>query len=370
MAIKHTFECLKPDGPDPGKVNASNWNEPHEIEPGTFMPNAPIFSSGIDGALAFDGVATVLGMAPATVGSFKVYTLTRDLHAASITIAASVKIFTANWRIFCRGAITGASQTTSIIHNNGLDAPVAVAGAGIANASFTASAFFDVTLPGNSGSGGNATNNPPPPYGITAAGAAAGGGAVGSATPGTTSSTPMQGGGGGGVSNNSGGTSGVSGGSNTASSAALGYDHIQQLLGRSDSGGTAYRFGSGGGQGVGTAQGAGIVTNPTGGGGGGGAGCCYVAAQTLSTLTISAIGGAGADGAIGVGATGTAASGGGGGGGGIVIVQYATRDHVTLSAAGGAGGAGNISGTLCHAAAGGNGSPGWTIAYNLSGDGT
>ena len=61
------------------------------------------FGDGSDGALTFDGSATVLGMAPVS----HVYTLTRDIFATNLTLSSAiVTIKTNGWRIYCTGTLT------------------------------------------------------------------------------------------------------------------------------------------------------------------------------------------------------------------------------------------------------------------------
>lgn len=336
------------------------------------LPSAPIFGPGVDGACNFDGTATVLGLAPTTSGSFKVYTLTRDIFPSSVAIGANVKIFAANWRIFCQTSITGSSSATSIIHNDGNAAPIPIINGAIVQATATPAGFYAATRAGNNGSTGNETNLPPPPYAVSSSGVSAPAGGPNSAPNGNTPTNPMMGGSGGATAQATNGVAGAVGGSVTVLPSENGMDPSQLLMGRVAGQTVQYHSASGGGSGSKTNAGSGGVIDCTAGGGGAGGGWIVVAAQTISNVTISADGGRGADGNV-TGAdigTGRAASGGGGGGGGMCIVHYGTRSSCVFRANGGAGGNGATGGSGCFAGNGGSGSSGHVFAYNLSGDGT
>lgn len=371
--IFHAKDTTNSDGPDPDKVQGTDWKAAHVIEPGTILPNAPSFGNGADGALNFDGVATILGMGPATVGSFKVYTLTRDIYPLSVVIATGVKIFTAAWRLFCKTSIVGAGHAVSFIQCNGTDAPTAIAGGVPVGAAGFAAGYFSGGLGGGNGTGGagaTVTNAPNTPY-ATTANAAGGAGSAGSAAAGGVSSGPMKGGGGGASASPSAGNSGAAGGAHALAGGSGSFDFYEQMTGHANGSGNQYKFASGGGVGgAGITTGAGAGTNPNGGGGGGGASVCFVGAQTITGVTIAANGGKGGDAIVGTAGTGGAAGGGGGGGGGIVIVHYATRSDVVTHALAGAAGVGVTYGAGCFAGNGGVGTAGWVFEYNLSGDGT
>ena len=76
-----------------------------------------------EGNLVFDGVTTVLGMAP--VGG--VYTLTQDLSATSVDVTGAATIITHNFRILTSGQVT----IDGVLENDGGDASGATAGAGV-----------------------------------------------------------------------------------------------------------------------------------------------------------------------------------------------------------------------------------------------
>ena len=75
------------------------------------LARSGVLGDGSDGAVTFDGVATILSIAPA--GS--AYTLTRDIFCTSITVDNGVTINTAGYRIFCTGTLTN----NGTIRNNG-----------------------------------------------------------------------------------------------------------------------------------------------------------------------------------------------------------------------------------------------------------
>lgn len=333
--------------------------------PASIAGTWPQCGGGGDGALHFDGTTTVLGMAP----SGSKYTLSRDIHPSSVVIDSGVTIFCANFRIICRGSITGAGSSVSLIHNNGNSAPVAVSGSIVSGAA-VAAGFYLATVAG--GFTANSSSQPPVPYGSTTGGVAGGTGSSAGAGNGNTPTARMLGGSGGGVSiPGTSGTAGQPGGGSTAFTSPNGYDAVQMMTGCSVNGSSHMGYGAGGSPGGSTAKGAG-GTNPTGGGGGAGGGCLMVSAASLSGLTISANGGRGAD---GFGATagpggGNAASGGGGGGGGLLQVYYGTQIGCVFTADGGGGGTAAIVGTGATAGNGGAGSAGWVLLFNLSGDGT
>jgi hypothetical protein len=66
MAIKHAFTSTQPDGPDPAKVRASNWNADHTIDDGT-LALAKLASIATD---------RVIGRASAGTGAPELITVT------------------------------------------------------------------------------------------------------------------------------------------------------------------------------------------------------------------------------------------------------------------------------------------------------
>ena len=340
------------------KINTGpmDW-EAIGVVPGSFAPSAVWFGTGVDGSLTFDGTSTVLGIVP----SGRVYLLTRDIFATSISIiddgTHSVQVQTAGFRVFvtdtlsvsaiskidCDGAPGGSAPTSSS------------GGAGFSNA------YYQPNSDGGSGA-------------PTAGGASGDGHALNMATPffftapavslGTTRARGQ-----GGAGGNAGASAGGNGGAVFANDfdsvlrptggppAAGGADFVSLLNGNSGSKLTpsTLTWGSGGGGGAG---GSGV-----GGGGGAGGGICFVAARVLAgSGTISANGGNG-----GNGLTTSTSGGGGGGGGGVVAIVYETNGGtLVIQANGGNGGTGFAGGT----SNGDAGGAGQVIKYNLSGDGT
>ncbi len=267
-----------------------------------------VFGDGSDGALAYDGTTTILGMAP----SSNVYTLTRDIYASSITLSGTAVIKTAGFRVFCTGLTTVPS--TCRIHNDG-------------NAAVTTTAGAITSTAGTLGAG-------------TAGGAGGAGNNAGSA--GTNLTNGFPGGTGlGGAGGTDGTHAGAAAGTWTVATAVMGGGrHLPSLItGHLHGSGTTntvalttmFMGGSGGG-------GAGCDNAATSGGaGGGGGGVLVLATQKLSLGgTITCTGGAGS---AGISAANNA-GGGGGGGGGVCIVLYGSKVGAgTITAAGGAGGA-------------------------------
>lgn len=266
-----------------------------------------VFGDGSDGTVTFDGEATVLGLAPTD----DVYTLTRDIFPANMTIAAGVTVKTAGFKIFCAGDFTIAA--TGVLSNNGNAGGDGSAGTGGTAGAISAAGS---TAQGTAGGAGGSGNN-----------AGAAGTANANGFPGGT------------------GVGGAGGGDGTHSAAAAGAwtalaatkggaRHALALLAGGIFGTSAWSpFGGGSGGG----GGGGDNADAGGGGGGGGGGVLILAAFNLTNNgSITATGGAGGDGA----SAANNAGGGGGGGGGVVALLYRTKSGSgTAAAAGGAGGA-------------------------------
>ena len=62
----------------------------------------PIFGSGSDGSVVFDGTSTVLGITPAS----STYSLNRDIYCYNMTVADSVKIRPNGFRIFVQNLLS------------------------------------------------------------------------------------------------------------------------------------------------------------------------------------------------------------------------------------------------------------------------
>lgn len=274
-----------------------------------------IFGDGSDGAVTFDGSATVLGLAP----SGNVYTLTRDIYLATGSlVSAGAFIFTAGFRVFCNGTLTIAA--TGGIHHNGRAGGNGSAGTGgTAGAASSTVGTLGTGAAGGAGGSGNA--------------AGSAGGASAAGFPGGTGA----GGAGGGDGTHAAATAGAF----TALSAVKGgaralFALVTGLVFGTQTSGTASLISLILG-GAGGAGGGGDNADAGGGGGGGGAGYCLVAAKTLvNNGAITATGGAGG---AGISAAHNAGGGGGGGGGVVVAISRVPSGSGTYTAAGGAGGA-------------------------------
>lgn len=355
MGVKHKFVSTKTDGPDPDKVQHGPWNDDHAID-----LRSTLQGSGIDGAVHFDGVSTVLGVA----FSGGKYTLSRDIYPSAMIVDAGVQIDAANWRIFVAGKLTNNGH----IHNDGGAAAQAVAGGSKSTGFFPATCAGGAAAGPATGAGSDGTASTaalPAPFCITGAGAA--GGATNPGTPGTAGAVACQGGGAGGYSGDAGGV----GGGVTASALAAGAALDDLIAGRSASRGIQFTGGSGGGGGA-AAHSTGIGV--TGGAGGAGAGwLVVVCAELAGTGTITCVGGVAANAAAvggGLLSEGTA-SGGGGGGGGVLVVVYSTNSGPnTFSVSGGAAGSKAGTAPIGGGGDGGAGHAGILIRVNLNNDGT
>jgi hypothetical protein len=252
------------------------------------------YGNGADGALVFDGIATVLGMVPV----LNVYTMVRDIYPATMTVNAGVTIIESDFRIVCQGTLTMVA--TSIINRNGNSAVGTVPGATLTLGSFGTPGQVGGTTPG--GGGNSQTDALGGSGGDGGAGADGAGGAGGSVTVPPASSGGIQ-------------------AFNSLPTAATGIA----------AGNSFANCGGGAGGGAGNGDGGNAA-----GAGGGGAGAVVILAKLIAgTGTIQAKGGAGANSA----AAGNPGGGGGGGGGFISVVTSApVPGTITLDASGGAGG--------------------------------
>ncbi len=306
----------------------------------TIIPVSPYWGDGADGALHYDGIATVLGVVP----SGNVYDLNRVVNCTTLLVDAPVTIRFRNFWMTC----TGTATINGLIGNIGNNGSGRVPGSSIPTGAYATSS----TPTGGAGA-----------FGV-GAGGAAGGTANSPTTWSASASAPAganggqgQGGGGGSVAGFAGGIGGAVG----IASVNLGRVSAETGFSLNNRGnGTAWDYASGGG------GGAVLDGSGTGGGGGGpGALTFFAAPKIIGSGTISSRGGNAGTAALGGGAT--AAAGGAGGGGGWTIVVYGTRTGgtVTFDAAGGLGTAGAGTGGT-----GGNGGAGTVTGFNLSGDGT
>lgn len=276
---------------------------------GTLLPSGSggalggVYGDTSDGTVTFDGVATILGMAP----SSNTYTLTRDFFFNNATINSGVSIITNGYRLFVGGTLT---NNGTIQWNGANAATLGNPGAATGNTTGTITNVATVGTAGGAGSTG-AGNSPPSP------------------------ATPSIGG--------AGGNGGAS--TNAAGSGATTFSPVQYskprfgelaMLGFMPDGSAAFHpIGGGGGGGAG----GGDNTNK-GGAGGSGAGVVVVSAKVFAgTGAVQARGGAG-----GVGVAGNAGGGGGGGGGVVIVMSTSVAAGVitgqTIDANGGAPGAG------------------------------
>jgi len=282
---------------------------------GSASPN-PLYGLGIDGALVFDGVATVAGLVP--VGG--VYAMTRDLYATTLTVTAAARLKTTGSAVFATVSVT----VDGVLDDDGNPGTLGINGAerGLRRFGFGTSP---------TGSGGSSFTWPVLfPTAPSIAGGAAG-------VAGGNGTSPGQGAGGGGglgPGDPGGPLAQASGPSNVGAT-----DFLTLLSGRQLGDRQVAQYGSGGG------LGGGGIGSPGGGGCGGGA-LAVCAPLITGTGRISARGGGGFAGT-------TDCGGGGGGGGGMVLLAYNSIGAVTVDVAGGVGGAGNGAG-----AAGGTGAAG------------
>lgn len=70
----------------------------------------PIYGTGVDGNVTFDGSSTVLSMAP----SSSVYSMTRDIYCNNLTINASVRLAPNGYRIFVKNLLNFAGDNATI----------------------------------------------------------------------------------------------------------------------------------------------------------------------------------------------------------------------------------------------------------------
>ena len=288
--------------------------------------SASVYGSGVDGNLAFDGQATILGMVP----SGNVYTMTRDIYAQDLSFSSGVTVKTGGFIPFVKGTLTFADSTCGFSWS-GNSASGLTAGT-----AFSLVGSLAVTTQAG-GAGRNTTGNG------TAPGALA-------------SSVPLVKGGAGG--NADGANKGGVPSTPTAPIANWGgWQALDWVLRRCRfQNGTSFTVGNYGCGGTGGGTNVGTGTATSGGGGAGGPLVVVFARYVVSTTgsgQIIAGGGKGANAA----ATGNGLAGGGGGGsGGVAVLVTSTPSPVvTLSAPGGSGGTAAGGGTATAGATGVNG---------------
>lgn len=292
------------------------------IEVAPTSPALAMYGDGSSGNVVFDGVSTVLGLAP----SSSAYTLTADINVNNMTVNSGVAINTRGFVIRVAGLLTNRGS----INGNGISSTSTTAGGGIATTG---------TLQTASAAGGNGRNT-----------TGNGSNASGSGGRNVTGAAGSRGGDADG--GNVGGT-----GNNTAAPTAI-QGTVRNLTailrGRLMDGQSMN--GSGGGGGGGCNVGTGTASS---GGGGGSAICQIIFARRLDNAggTISVNGGNGADASV----TGDGKAGGGGGGAGgfqaIVTEQIVAQG--TIQALGGTGGLGAGGGTN-----GTNGGNGFSLLFS------
>lgn len=319
LSSDRTISVEQFDDSAPGVVPASGGgtdnflraDQAWSIPPGrTFVG----FGNGGDGALNFDGVTTPVAGASL---SGSIYTMTRPVHATTISIANGVAIRPAGFPLHAQGAITGTGAAK--IEMNGGAGSGTVGGSAVGVGS-------DNWYPGG-------TNGVAGVAGSQAAGAAK------ASCPAVFSNS----GGAGGATNTAGGAgvSGKGGGGGGGSSAlggaggSISFGSVRENDWETDScwdrgrdlANAVFTCGSAGGSGGGGSGGA-------GGGSGASGGWIVVRCRSISGVSVESKGGAGAA------ATNNNAGGGGGGSGGVVFVQYAEGSAPTVDVSGGAGGNG------------------------------
>ena len=301
------------------------------------------YNDAFDGNPNFDGVNTVLGIAPVA----GVYTMTQNIGADTIYVRSGVRILTLGFVFWCRILYTEAGSYISFNGNNG--------------AGTTGGALF--TNQGHLGCAGGA-----------------GGAGATRTTIGSTAGSV----GGGAGSGSVGGASGAGGAGGTGAGGA--YNATTALVAnqfrfwrspqfasvawKMPGTGNAVAFtnvnsgGGGGGGGVQITGQAGVLSLDGGGGGGAGGIVAFWAGVIDARGTIEALGGNGANAVINAGVTGGAGGGGGGSGGSIHGSFGRVARLGTFRIPGGTGGTGAGGAT---GFAGLNGSPG-SLALFVNGE--
>lgn len=262
---------------------------------------AGTFGAATDGSATLDGTATV---AWATKSS-STYTMTRDVHATTLTINSGVTLVTNGFRLFAQTSVSNAGTV-------GTPGPSAS---------------------GTTGGGGTGA-------GTLGGGRSGGGGVVGAGTTNGTAGTFTGSGAGGAGSGNAGGTGNTAIVGNTNMLSVPTYCLMGGILYGAVF--TAIQGGSGG------ASGGGDGTNKGGGGGGGGPFIAVLTPTFTNTGTVTVAGGNG-------GTPSTGNCGGGSGGGGGVFVVYTTNSATmgTVTTTAGTAGSGVGTGSAASASTAG-----------------
>ena len=117
----------------------------------------PVYGTGVDGSVTFDGSSTVLGIAPSAStyqNATTVYTLTRDIFCYNMTVNDAVRISPNGYRIFVKNILT-LGNGSIVGFNTGFAADGSIFGGVTATSSATHS------LGGNGGGAGAGTATAP-----------------------------------------------------------------------------------------------------------------------------------------------------------------------------------------------------------------
>lgn len=243
-------------------------------------------------------------------------TLTRDMYYNVLTVTSTIS--TAGFKIYAKSVLGGGTiQNNGSVGGNASGTTGGTGGAGATAGS----------LPG--GTAGSAGTSPTGGAGVAGSAAAKCIGSVGAAG-GAAGRGDQPSGGAGGAGGTKTGT--VYNQLNTPFEINSLFDISPSLAVLTVS------CGAGGGGGAG---GSGSITSGAGGGGGGSGGLVWVAAESISNVTLKATGGNGGNatgGGSGGGGTWGSGGGGAGGNGGVVILLYITKSSVTETVTGGTGG--------------------------------
>lgn len=319
---------------------SARWRALSQV--GTFVPvSSPSlgsFGDGIDGALNFDGVATITlaGDGSTMVPAANVYTMARDIYPSTMVIAAGVTVIGAGFFIFAHTSVNGPGT----YHCNGRAGSAGGVAGGAGGVSFGTSRYNKAGTTGGAGSTTTGAQN----------------GAAGSTAPpeklaglsaiGGPGNAPHGGGGGG---NGATGAGGQGGNVTVASATGGSYKTLTAVIAGFGGGGNTLPL-----QGAAGGGGGGVTGQGGGGGGAGGGPVGLFTPLVLGPINVSSNGGAGGNGSAG----GNTGGGGGGGGGHVIVLALIGGGNITVTVTGGAPGAGNGTG-----ASGGVGAAGTSTIF-------
>lgn len=305
---------------------------------------AGYFGDGSDGALVFDGIATILGVVP----SGNVYTFLRSIYPTTCTINNGVTVSIPGGKVIASVSITnnGTISGNGTAGGNGGSGAVASGG--------TLGTYANNNGVGDFASAGVTSGAPLGSVGVTTGNSAAvtsSGGTYGSVT----------------------GTSGIGGVGGTGATGTPGAVSASSAIFRPQRNFSIAYVPNAAGSPPASGGSGGTGTGSNGGGGGGapgsGGGGLFIAAPTITNNgTISSNGGNGGNGGAGYASALTGCGGGGGGGGaagGVILLVYNTITLGTVTVTGGTkgtGGAGTGGGT--NGSDGNNGGAGVILKYN------